>query len=240
MIKNLLNADEDPPPGTKLVIEETVVSPPVQNNEPAAEEASANSETNQRGEVPEAAKFFTEPSEETAELKRVEDVSAEPSAPLDEDSESLSALMADIENLDDEDLDKLESELKNAEAENLALPETKIETAPVSSQSETQIETAPEPSQTEKQPEPVVDNSSTLFQQTAYTPPTTAETIRNMGLSWSAGVVVFGSVIFMMILGWFADLLLGSSPWGLVGGIILGGLIGFVQLFRISSQIYKK
>jgi F0F1-type ATP synthase assembly protein I len=44
----------------------------------------------------------------------------------------------------------------------------------------------------------------------------------------------------MMIFGWFADLLFGSSPYGIIGGIILGGIIGFIQLFRITSQIYKK
>jgi F0F1-type ATP synthase assembly protein I len=43
----------------------------------------------------------------------------------------------------------------------------------------------------------------------------------------------------MLILGWFADLLLGSSPWGIVGGIILGAAIGFLQFFRITSQIFK-
>jgi F0F1-type ATP synthase assembly protein I len=44
----------------------------------------------------------------------------------------------------------------------------------------------------------------------------------------------------MLILGWGADLLLGSAPWGVVVGIVLGSVIGFVQLFRISSQIFKK
>ena len=42
----------------------------------------------------------------------------------------------------------------------------------------------------------------------------------------------------MLFLGWGADLLLGSSPWGLVGGIVLGAVIGFVQFFRITSQIF--
>jgi F0F1-type ATP synthase assembly protein I len=32
---------------------------------------------------------------------------------------------------------------------------------------------------------------------------------------------------------------LGSSPWGIVAGIVLGSLIGFVQFFRITSQIFK-
>ena len=69
---------------------------------------------------------------------------------------------------------------------------------------------------------------------------TFAQTARRSGLAWSAGIAFFASVVFMLIIGWFADLLFGSSPWGIVGGIVLGSLIGFVQLFRLSSQIFKK
>ncbi|MEO7658000.1 MAG: AtpZ/AtpI family protein [Pyrinomonadaceae bacterium] len=76
------------------------------------------------------------------------------------------------------------------------------------------------------------------FIPVAYAPETTDETVRQGGLAWSAGIVFFGSVAFMLFLGWLADLLLGSSPWGLVVGIILGSLIGFIQFFRISSKIF--
>ncbi len=69
-------------------------------------------------------------------------------------------------------------------------------------------------------------------------PESLAETTRKSGLAWSAGIVFFGSVVFMLVLGWFADLLLGSSPWGIVGGIVLGSIIGFIQFFRITSQIF--
>jgi F0F1-type ATP synthase assembly protein I len=67
-----------------------------------------------------------------------------------------------------------------------------------------------------------------------------SETARKSGLAWSAGIAFFGAVVFLMILGWGFDLLFGSSPWGLVAGIVLGSIIGFVQFFRISSQIFKK
>jgi F0F1-type ATP synthase assembly protein I len=70
-------------------------------------------------------------------------------------------------------------------------------------------------------------------------PESFAETTRKSGLAWSAGIAFFASVVFMLILGWGADLLLGSSPWGLVGGIVLGSIIGFVQFFRLTSQIFK-
>ncbi len=73
------------------------------------------------------------------------------------------------------------------------------------------------------------------------TPNETAdETARRTGLAFSAGVAFFGAVVFMLVVGWLADLFFGSAPWGIVGGIVLGAVIGFVQLFRISSQIFKK
>lgn len=64
-----------------------------------------------------------------------------------------------------------------------------------------------------------------------------ADTVRNTGLAFSAGIGLFGSVVFMMLLGWLVDLYFGASPWGMVGGIILGAIIGFIQFFRTTSQI---
>jgi hypothetical protein len=90
------------------------------------------------------------------------------------------------------------------------------------------------PGFSENEPKPDV------FVQTPYEPQSKADAIRGAGLAWSAGIIFFGSIVFMLILGWGADLLLGSSPWGIVGGIVLGSLIGFIQFFRISSQIFKK
>jgi len=71
-------------------------------------------------------------------------------------------------------------------------------------------------------------------------PESFAETARRSGLAWSAGIVFFASIVFMLILGWGADLLFGSSPWGIVAGIVLGSLIGFIQFFRLTSQIFTK
>lgn len=66
-----------------------------------------------------------------------------------------------------------------------------------------------------------------------------AETARRFGLAWSIGLVFVVSVAFLMILGWGANLIFGSSPWGMVAGIVVGALIGFYQLFKISSQIFR-
>jgi F0F1-type ATP synthase assembly protein I len=74
---------------------------------------------------------------------------------------------------------------------------------------------------------------------TDFKPESLAETARKSGLAYAAGITLFGSIVFLMGLGWFADLLLGTSPWGIVGGIVLGSIIGFVQFFRITSQILK-
>ncbi len=91
--------------------------------------------------------------------------------------------------------------------------------------------------------EPATGNTALI--QTNETPPTDykpeskAEIIRKSGLAWSAGIAFFGSVVFLLIIGWFADLLLGTSPWCAVGGVVLGSIIGFLQLFRLTSQILK-
>jgi len=77
------------------------------------------------------------------------------------------------------------------------------------------------------------------FVPVAYTPETPDEAVRQRGLAFSIGVVFFSSVAFMLFLGWLADLILGSSPWGIVVGIILGAVIGFLQFFRITSRIFK-
>ena len=76
------------------------------------------------------------------------------------------------------------------------------------------------------------------FVPVVYTPESTDESVRRSGLAWSAGIVFFGAVAFMLFLGWIADLVLGSAPWGIVVGVVLGSVIGFIQFFRISSQIY--
>jgi len=77
------------------------------------------------------------------------------------------------------------------------------------------------------------------FAALPYTPQTPDENIRRSGLAWSAGIAFFGSVSFTLFLGWLIDLILGISPWGIVAGIVLGSVIGFIQFFRISSQIFS-
>lgn len=71
-----------------------------------------------------------------------------------------------------------------------------------------------------------------------FTPVSIDEGMRRSGLAYSAGIAFFAATAFMLFIGWLADLVLGSSPWGLVVGIILGAAIGFFQFFRLTSQIF--
>lgn len=69
---------------------------------------------------------------------------------------------------------------------------------------------------------------------------TPAETVRKTGLAMSAGITLFGSVAAFMVIGYLFDRFFDSSPKGLIGGCVLGAIIGFIQFFRITSQILKK
>lgn len=237
MIKNLLNADEEPPPGTKVVIEETIVNAP-------AESLSAERAT--EGETSENPPVFEDIAiSDDAQILTQTAGNVPETAPLDERAESIETLMTDIENLEPEELEILERQIEGLpEAENLIEPvsDAQIGTPPETAEiAPTFYDASGTPVFLPEMSEQKAENATepAIF-QTDYKPPSTAETIRGSGLAWSAGIVLFGSVVFMMIFGWFADLLFGSSPWGILVGIVLGGLIGIVQLFRISSQIYKK
>jgi F0F1-type ATP synthase assembly protein I len=94
-----------------------------------------------------------------------------------------------------------------------------------------------QPVETKIEEKPAYNNES-LFQPLAE-PESFAETARKSGLAYAAAITLFASIVFMLIIGWFADLLFGSSPWGVVIGVVIGSLIGFIQFFRMTSQIFK-
>jgi F0F1-type ATP synthase assembly protein I len=98
----------------------------------------------------------------------------------------------------------------------------------------------PVPVETEWREETPEPRKVVVIEELPYEPPTTQETLRRNGLAWSAGIAFFGSVAFMLMIGWIADLVLGSYPWGMVGSVMIGSLIGFIQFFRLTSQIYGK
>ena len=98
---------------------------------------------------------------------------------------------------------------------------------------------AAEPEPQEVRPRPEIRVPFDTSAKDDFVPESLAESFRNSSLAWSAGIALFGSVVFMLVLGWFADLLIGSSPWGIVTGIVIGSVVGFIQFFRITSQILR-
>lgn len=86
------------------------------------------------------------------------------------------------------------------------------------------------------EPEPAKPHEPFILE--SFTPVSAGENARRFGLGWSAGIAFSGAIAFMVFLGWLVDLLVGSSPWGIVLGVILGAAIGFFQLFRITSRIF--
>lgn len=88
------------------------------------------------------------------------------------------------------------------------------------------------------------DNSDEKAEDESFQPPAEkenpAETVRKTGLALSAGITLFASVAALMLVGYIADRFFDSSPKGLIIGLVLGAIVGFIQFFRITSQILKK
>lgn len=63
------------------------------------------------------------------------------------------------------------------------------------------------------------------------------ETNRKSGLAYAAAFSLLAAVIGGLVLGWALDRWLGSSPWLLVAGILLGAAAGFYEFIRQTSRL---
>lgn len=61
---------------------------------------------------------------------------------------------------------------------------------------------------------------------------------RKSGFAYAAAISLFASVVTFCGLGWMLDKWLGTQPWFLIGGIVLGSAAGLYQFVRISSKTY--
>jgi ATP synthase protein I len=61
---------------------------------------------------------------------------------------------------------------------------------------------------------------------------------RKSGFAYAAALTLFAAVVSFCGLGWLLDRLLGTQPWFLIGGIVLGSAAGLYQFVRLSSKTY--
>lgn len=61
---------------------------------------------------------------------------------------------------------------------------------------------------------------------------------RKSGYAYAAGITLFASVAVSCGVGWFLDKWLGTQPWLLISGIVLGSIVGLYEFVRISSKTY--
>ncbi len=242
MVKKMLEADEEMPPEKKSRVRKTVANPP--ENEEVSAHLTTHETPEKKSRVRKTFVNRIENEEFSAPLatqETSEDLKIIPVFEISEDPDFFSQLIESVA----ETAQANEALEQNPEPlfENVEpKPEPLIEI--VSEEFETPDSTRKSAAETSNNAifddeKTNYDSASPMFQN-EYKPESPGETIRQSGLAYSAAIVLFVSVVFMLVIGWFADLLMGSSPWGIVGGIIIGAVIGFVQFFRITSQIFKK
>jgi len=63
------------------------------------------------------------------------------------------------------------------------------------------------------------------------------ETNRKSGIAYAAALTLFASVASMCGIGWLLDRWLGTNPWLMVVGLILGAAVGFYEFVRLTSKL---
>lgn len=63
------------------------------------------------------------------------------------------------------------------------------------------------------------------------------ETNIKSGIAYAAAFSLFGAVVGGLILGWLLDRWLGTSPWLLVVGLLVGAAGGFYEFIRATSKL---
>jgi len=61
---------------------------------------------------------------------------------------------------------------------------------------------------------------------------------RKTGLAYAAGITLFASVAAFCGIGYFLDRWLGTEPWLLIAGIVIGSAVGLFEFVRLSSKTY--
>jgi ATP synthase protein I len=61
---------------------------------------------------------------------------------------------------------------------------------------------------------------------------------RKSGLAYAAAFSLFAAVVAGLGLGWLLDRWLGTRPWLLITGLVLGAAAGFYEFIRSSSKLF--
>ena len=61
-------------------------------------------------------------------------------------------------------------------------------------------------------------------------------TVQRSGPAASVSYTLIGAIILLGGIGYAIDIWQGSSPWGLLGGLILGLVVGFYELAKTIWQ----
>jgi ATP synthase protein I len=67
--------------------------------------------------------------------------------------------------------------------------------------------------------------------------PDKEETNRKSGIAYAAALTLFASVVTLCGIGWLLDRWLGTKPWLMVAGLVLGAVVGFYQFIRLTSRL---
>ncbi|HEX8144313.1 MAG TPA: AtpZ/AtpI family protein [Pyrinomonadaceae bacterium] len=60
---------------------------------------------------------------------------------------------------------------------------------------------------------------------------------RRSSIAYAAALSLFFSVATLLGLGWLLDRWLGTSPWLMVAGIVLGSALGLYEFVRLTSRM---
>jgi len=63
------------------------------------------------------------------------------------------------------------------------------------------------------------------------------ETNWKSGIAYAAAFSLFACVVSGLAIGWLLDRWLGTKPWLMVVGIVLGAAAGFYELVRTTSKL---
>ena len=60
---------------------------------------------------------------------------------------------------------------------------------------------------------------------------------RRAGLAYAAALTLFFTVAVLLGLGYMLDRWLGTGPWLMVAGIVVGSALGLYEFVRITSKL---